>query len=784
MQKSKSSRRTAGQKISAALLVKSRWFPVVIKGIWILFLCIILGLPIYVFSVSNIPWLFGGMPSLRDIENPENDLSTELISADGVSLGRYFRYNRSQVTYDELSTDLVNTLIYSEDHRFYEHSGLDFPAYIRVLTGILTLNTSKGGGSTITQQLAKNLFTNNEEMGLDGALVKWFPGKYPKRIIDKTKEWIISVNLEENFTKEEIIAMYLNTAKFGSNAFGIKVAAETYFNKEPDSLNVQESAVLVGILQANTFYNPVRNYDNSFQKRNEILGKLYRHGYISTMEELDSIENLPIVLNYRVENQNEGLATYFRSVIRTDLMSWCEEHGYDLWESGLKIYCTLDSRLQRYAEEAVVESMSKTQQDFNAHWKGRNPWIDEDRNEIKNFLQMRIKQTDTYRSLISKYGTKSDSVDYYLNLKKPMQIFTWKGERDTLFSSMDSLNYYKRFLHVGFLSMDAHTGAIKAWVGGLNHKYFKYDHVRQGTRQPGSTFKPFVYGLAMEAGYSPCFELYDISPSFSLPEGGTWWPPNSDGTKGTGQKMNLREAMARSVNSITAQMIKRLGAANVVEFAHRVGIKSHLDAVPSLCLGVNDVSLYEMVGAYSTFANEGIYTEPYYITRIEDKNGNVIENFVPKTKEAISEKTAYKMVYMLQGGVEISGGTSQGLAYELKKDNELGGKTGTTNNASDGWYMGVTKDLVSGAWVGGDERSIHYDSWVLGQGSRTARPIWEKYMLKVYADSTLEYSKGSFKRPASGLDITLDCNRFSSSDSDSTQVEDDFYLDPNDTNNF
>lgn len=768
-------------KVSEVLQLSRPWFSKVIKGMWILFFCLILGLPLYVYSVSiDLFGLFGGMPSLKDIENPENDLSSELMSSDGVSLGRYFRYNRSQVTYDQLSKDLVNTLLYSEDHRFYEHSGLDFPAYIRVLKGILTFNTSQGGGSTITQQLAKNLYTKNAEMGLDGSLANL--GSLPRRIIQKTKEWIISVYLEENFTKEEIIALYLNTTMFSSNAYGIKVATETYFNKTPDSLNVQESAVIVGMLQAVTRFNPVLNPENSLEKRNQVLSKLYTHGYIKTKEEYDSITALPIELNYRVENQNEGLATYFRSVIQLDLMRWCKEHNYDLWESGLKIYTTIDSRMQKYAEEAVAESMSKLQNDFNLQWKGRNPWIDENRNEIKGFLQSRIKQSEAYRILVNKYGEGSDSVKYYLELKRPMRVFSWKGERDTLFSSMDSLNYYKKFLNTGFLSMDAHTGEIKAWVGGINHKYFKYDHVKQGTRQPGSTFKPFVYGLAMENGYNPCLKLLDIAPSFALPEGGQWWPPNSDGTRGSGETMTLRQAMARSVNSITAQMIQRLGADNVVKFAHRVGIQSPLDAVPSLCLGVNDVSLYELVGAYSTFVNNGIYTEPFYITRIEDKNGNVIENFVPKTKEALSEKTAYKMIYMLKGGVEESGGTSLGLNYQLRTENEIGGKTGTTNNASDGWYMGITKDLVSGAWVGGDERSIHYETWSLGQGSKTARPIWEKYMMKVYNDPTLQYKKGPFNRPASGLDITLDCDSYA--DSDTTIQVNEPQWDPNATNDF
>jgi penicillin-binding protein 1A len=340
-----------------------------------------------------------------------------------------------------------------------------------------------------------------------------------------------------------------------------------------------------------------------------------------------------------------------------------------------------------------------------------------------------------------------------------MTVFTWKGDRDTLFSSMDSLNYYKRFLNCGFMSMDAQTGAIKAWVGGIDHKYFKYDHVRQGTRQPGSLFKPFVYGTAMEAGYNPCQKLQDVSPTFAV-SGGTWSPPNAEGDRGSGAWFTLRQAMARSLNSITAQVFKLVGPENVVAFAKNVGIRSHLDAVPALCLGVSNVSLYEIVGAYSTFVNGGIHTEPFYITRIEDKNGNVLENRVPKTKQAISEQTAFKMVYMLMGGIEEEGGTSRGIPYDLKANNEIGGKTGTSNDASDGWYMGVTHNLVSGAWVGGDERSIHYREWSLGQGGKTARPIWAGYMTKVYADKTLEYKKGQFRRPSGGMDISLDCKAY------------------------
>jgi penicillin-binding protein 1A len=772
-----SSKKTTRQKTSNIFLTKKPWFSKIIKGVWIIFLCAVIGFPLYIYTVNiDLFGLFGGMPSLKAIENPENDLSSELVSADGVSLGRYFRYNRSQVSYDQLSPDLVNTLLYSEDHRFYKHSGMDFWAYIRVAWGLLTFE-SAGGGSTITQQLAKNLYTKNEELNLDGSLARL--GKYPTRIIQKTKEWIISVNLEKNFTKEEIIAMYLNTTLFGSNAYGIKVASETYFNREPDSLNIQESAVLVGMLQAVTRFNPVTNPENALSKRNEVLNKLYKHRYIKTKSELDSIKALPIQLKYAVQNQNEGLATYFRSVLRNDLMSWCKEHGYDLWESGLKIHTTIDSRMQRFAEEAMELHMAKLQKDFDYEWKlrNKNPWVDDDGNEIKNFLQRKIRKSDTYKNLVAKYGEDSDSINIMLNLKKPMTVFSWKGERDTIFSSMDSLKYYNKFLQSGMMAMNPETGAIKAWVGGINHKYFKYDHVKQGARQPGSTFKPFVYGKAIEDGFSPCFELLDVSPTLKV-SGGTYHVKNASGpTYGTGQRYNLRRAMAESINTITIQLIDRVKANNVVEFAKRLGIKSDLVAVPAIGLGTSDVTLYEMVSAYCSFVNLGIHIEPYYITRIEDKNGNVIENFVPKTRQAMDEITAYKMIYMLRGGVEEQLGTSRGLSHFLKVDNEIGGKTGTTDDASDGWYMGITHNLVAGAWVGGDERSIHFPSWVFGSGSKTARPIWDKFMVKVYEHPEVGYPKGYFRHPNAKLDMTLDCSQYVSSDSTAAPIQDEITLD-------
>jgi penicillin-binding protein 1A len=775
MSTSASSKKTTRRKTNSnPLFLEKPWFKKVVKAVWILFFCVIVGVPVYVYVVSiDLFGLFGGMPSYAAIENPQNDLSSELISADGVSLGRYFRFNRSQVTYEELSPDLVNTLLLSEDHRFYEHAGMDFWAYPRVLWGILTFN-SAGGGSTITQQLAKNLYTMNPE--LDGHLARL--GGVVRRVIQKTKEWIISTQLEKNFTKEEIITMYLNTSDFSSNAYGIKVAAETYFNKQPDSLNVQESAVLVGMLQAPTYFNPYRNPENSLRKRNEVLYKLYYHGYIKDEHDYDSLRALPIDLEYQVQNQNKGIATYFRSILTNYLMQWCKEKGYDLWESGLKIYTTIDSRMQQFAEEAMAEHMSLLQADFESQWKlkASEPWVDDNGHEIRGFLQRKIKKTTAYKALVEKYGEKSDSVNIMLKLKRPMTVFSWKGERDTTFSSLDSLRYYNRFLQSGLMSMDPETGEIKAWVGGIDFKYFKFDHVIQSTRQPGSTFKPFVYGKAIEDGYSPCYQLLDITPVIKV-SGGTWYPENAEGGYGTGEKYNLRQAMARSINSISVQLIDHVKPQNVVDFATRLGITTHLEAVPSLCLGTSDVTLHDMVSAYCSFVNLGIYTKPYFITRIEDKHGNVIESFVPQTRQATDERTAYKMIYMLEGGVEEAGGTSRSLNASLKKDNEIGGKTGTTDNASDGWYIGVTHNLVTGIWVGGDERSIHFPSWYFGQGGKTARPIWERYMLKLYEHPEVGYGKGAFKRPMSGLDMTLDCNQYADSDSTVTEPPKEITLD-------
>ena len=750
----------------------SSFFSSVIKITWIAFFSMLLMVILTLFSVRiNLFNLFGDLPSYKSMENPEaeNQLSSVLISADGVELGKYYRTNRNQVTFDELSPQLVQTLLSTEDIRFYEHSGIDLKGLMRAIFGKMTF-TFRGGGSTITMQLAENIFktmTDNR-----GYLYEHGFGS----IVTKLKEWIISIQLEKSFTKEEIIAMYFNTIFFGHNSYGINTAAATFFGKSPDSLNYQESALLVGMLNAPTRYSPIINPEKSLNKRTEVLYNLYKYNFISR-EVYDSLKVLPLDVNYRAQDHLTGPAPYFREVIKPELIAWARENGFDLYEAGLRIYTTIDSRMQQYAEEAMSKHMKYYQELFNAHWNGQNPWRDDSGVEMPNFLQKAILRTDTYKQLVARYGSGNDSIDIVLNTPYRMRVFSWNGEIDTLMSPMDSLKYYKNFLQAGFMSMDPKNGHIKAWVGGIDYKYFKYDHVRQGTRQPGSTFKPFVYTAAIDQGYSPCFIVEDAPVTFQLPRGSnppTYTPQNFE-RKYTGDKMTLRQGMARSKNAITAFVMKEItNPETVVKYAKEMGVKSPLDAVPSLCLGTSDVSVFELVGAYATFVNKGVYTEPYFISKIEDKHGNLIRQFPPRTKEVLSEETAFLMVHMLMGATEEEGGTARGLSRDVRIDNEVGGKTGTTQNASDGWFVGLTKDLVSGVWVGGDDRSIHFRTSALGQGSQMARPIWDIYMQKVYADSVLNYKKGRFPRPIRPLSVEIDCAKYQNpelSDMDSLNIQ-------------
>lgn len=733
----------------------------IIKTTWIIST---LSIIIFVFGFYSIKidlfGLFGGMPSLQDLEKPQSESSSELYSNDTILLGKYFRYNRSPIKYHELSNELITTLLVTEDIRFYNHSGIDFKGLVRATYGvfknIITLGSSglEGGGSTITQQLAKNLFKiRNERKG------KLSNMPFIGLIISKIKEWIVAVKLEEFYTKNEILSMYFNTAEYGSNSYGIKVASKTYFNKLPSQINYNEASIIVGLLNKPTKYNPFYNPENAINKKTEILYNLYKYSKISKMD-FDSLSALGVNLTYKVENQNTGQATYFRTVVKNYLINWAKNNNYDLFSDGLKIYTTIDSKMQYHAENAVAEQMERLQNVFNKHWDGKNPWIDEKGYEIKDFLKNSIKRTKRYKDLLKNNNGDTTRVFDILNEKKEIKVFSWDQEIDTIFSVMDSLKYYKNFLQAGFISIEPKTGHIKAWVGGINHKYFKYDHVKQGKRQPGSTIKPIVYAAAIDNGYSPCYPVVDAPVVFELPgQDPPYWRPDNHNGKWTGETMTLRKAMAKSVNSITAFITKKISPKTVVDYAKKLGIKSKLDPVPAICLGAGgDVSLFDLVGSYSTFINKGIWTEPFFISRIEDKYGNLIQKFIPTKNEALNEETAFLMLHMLKGSKEEEGGTARGLNPELTINNDVGAKTGTTQNASDGWFIGVTHNLVSGAWVGGDDRSIHFKNWTYGQGARTAMPIWQQYMLSVYNDSTININKGKFDKPSKKISIEIDCS--------------------------
>jgi penicillin-binding protein 1A len=722
--------------------------------LWKIFaIAVLSGFLFYMSIKVNFLNLYGSLPDLRQLESPKVAVASELYSSDGVLIGKYYRENRSPVTYEQIPQNLINALIATEDIRYYEHSGIDFQS-IGSVAWFLLQDNNRGGGSTITQQLAKNLFKIRKEdsQGLLGEV----PGV--KTGIYKLKEWITAVNIEKAYTKEEILTMYLNTVDFGSNSFGIKTAAKTFFNKTPLELEPQESAVLIGLLKATTFYSPFSNPENSITRRNVVLGQMAKYNFLSQQEH-DSLSQLPLDLDPNIENHVDGPEKYFRLTINNYLQEWCEKNGYDLYMDGLKIYTTIDSRIQKHAEDAVHERMKNLQKKFYAHWKGRNPWVDEKNNELPNFLDQAVTRTEYYKALKKKYGNKEAVIDSLLNEPKPMKIFTWEGEADTLMSTIDSLKHYKHLLHAGFMTMDPFTGHIKAWVGGINYNNFKYDHVKQAMRQPGSTFKPFVYAAAIEKGYSPCFKMVDQPITIKYVENGekkSWSPRNADRSFSY-QPMTLRWAMGRSVNSITAQLTEKLGSDQqngwdaVIELARRMGIDTagkRLESVPSIGLGSSDVNLYEMVGAYCAFVNEGIWNEPLLVARIEDHNGNIIHQFSAKKQRVLSEETAFLMVHMLKGSLEEPGGTSQALfQYNLFKGNEFGGKTGTSSNQSDGWFIGVTKDLVSGAWVGGEDRSIHFRTTSTGEGSKTALPIYGIFMEKLYADKELGITMGYFPKP-------------------------------------
>lgn len=728
-------------------------------SVWLFVLSpiIILLVTLYLTSVG----LFGDLPSFEQLENPKSNLATEIISSDGVVLGKYFFENRSNVKYHELSPMLVNALLSTEDIRFRSHSGIDVRALLRAVKGVVT-GSNSGGASTLTQQLAKMLFTEKPASGLE-------------RVMQKFKEWIIAVRLERQYTKEEILTMYLNKFDFINNAVGIKSASQIYFNTTTDALTVEESAMLIGMLKNPSLYNPNRRLELTQERRNVVLSQMKKYDFI-TPSEYDSISANPIVLDFKKASHNEGLAPYLREYLRGELKEWCKNNqkadgsNYNLYTDGLKIYTTINSKMQQYAEEAVHSHIASLQDDFFKHWKGYTnaPFPkDFDKDQIYAILEQGMKRSDRYKKLINRNAPKKE-INSAFRTKTTMKVFTWKGERDTIMTPLDSVRYYKYFIHSGMMSMDPNTGYVKAYVGGINYKYFKYDHVKVGKRQVGSTFKPFLYALAMQEGYSPCYEIPNVPVVFEKNQWGLpdkdWVPRNSD-DKYEGMLMSLRFGLANSINTITAYIMKQFGPHSVLDLAKKMGITSKLDPVPSICLGTFDLSVYEMVGAYSTFVNKGIWTEPLIVSRIEDKNGILLQDFNPKTNEAMSEKTADLMVRMLQGVVDgvynphadKTMGTGIRLRRKYEFENEIGGKTGTTQNNSDGWFMGITPNLVTGVWSGNEDRSVHFRSTFYGQGANMALPIWAEYMQKVYADSLrLGIYPESFEVPQS-IDVLLDC---------------------------
>lgn len=718
---------------------------------------IILLVTLYLTSVG----LFGDLPSFEQLENPKSNLATEIISSDGVVLGKYFFENRSNVKYHELSPTLVNALLSTEDIRFRSHSGIDVRALLRAVKGVVT-GSKSGGASTITQQLAKMLFTEKPASGLE-------------RVMQKFKEWIIAVRLERQYTKEEILSMYLNKFDFINNAVGIKSASQIYFNSTPNALKVEESAMLVGMLKNPSLYNPNRRLELTKERRNVVLSQMKKYDFI-TPSEYDSISSNPIILDFKKASHNEGLAPYLREHLRGELKEWCKNNqkadgsNYNLYTDGLKIYTTINSKMQQYAEEAVHSHIASLQDEFFKHWKGYTnaPFPkDFNKDQIYAILEQGMKRSDRYKKLKSRNASKKE-INSAFNTKTPMRVFTWKGEMDTIMTPLDSVRYYKYFIRSGMMSMDPYTGNVKAYVGGINYKYFKYDHVKVGKRQVGSTFKPFLYALAIQEGYSPCYEIPNVPVIFEKNQWGLPdkdWVPRNSGDKYEGMLMSLRFGLANSVNTITAYIMKQFGPHSVLDLAKKMGITSNLDPVPSICLGTFDLSVYEMVGAYSTFVNKGIWTEPLIISRIEDKNGVLLQDFNPKTNEAMSEKTADLMVRMLQGVVDgvynphadVTMGTGVRLRRKYEFKNEMGGKTGTTQNNSDGWFMGITPNLVTGVWSGNEDRSVHFRSTLYGQGANMALPVWAEYMQRVYADSlTLGIYPEPFEIPQS-IDVLLDC---------------------------
>jgi len=693
----------------------------------------------FLFILSIRLGVFGKLPSFSDLENPKSNLASEVITEDHKVLGTYYVQNRSNVKYSELSPYLVKALVSTEDKRFYDHSGID---YSRTFTVIFhTLTGNKQGGSTITQQLALNLFSDGRQKN------------FLKRVIQKFQEWITAVRLERNYTKDEIITMYFNTVDFGAyNTYGIKSAARTYFNTTPDKLTADQAALLVGMLKGPGAYSPVRYPEKSRTRRNTVLNNMVAENFISA-EEATKAKEKPLGLELKIANYGEGLAPYFRAVLKDEIkkefakLSITKPDGtpYDLDRDGLKIYTTINMSMQQYAEDSQKEWMKQLQSKFAAQWKNRDPF----KGDKAKLLVSGMKRSDRYR-ILKEEGLNEDEIKKAFNVKVPMNIFTWKGSVDTMMTPMDSIKYNKLMLRNAMMSMEPKTGHIKAWVGGIDFDHFKYDQVKMGTRQVGSTAKPFTYAVAIDNGYSPCYSIPNYQQTYN------GWTPR--GNAQGGNPITLAKALAYSQNYATAYLVHEVGAAEVAALTKRMGITSDVPNYPSISLGAYEASVFDMVGAYSAFVNQGTWIEPTAILRIEDKNGTPIYDKAPKVVKALNSESAYIIVDMLKK--VVSQGTARRIQWMYKLTNPIGGKTGTTNDNSDAWFIGITPELVTGVWTGAEDRGISFDRMEYGQGAAAAMPVFAYYMQKVYKDSNLKYTKGDFEQPQGGLTRVIDCNQY------------------------
>lgn len=717
------------------------------------FASLIIAFIFYLIMVDvNFLWLFGKSPSLRAIMHPKTIQASELYSADGVMIGKYFSENRTPVAYEEINPVFWKALIDTEDERFYHHFGIDFQGVFAAAKDYVVHHDARGA-STITQQLVKNMFRVRTEYST--GLLGNIPGV--KMLIMKSKEWITAVKIEMFFDKKDILTMYANTVDFGSNAYGIKTAAKTYFGTTPKELTPEQAAILVGLLKATTYYNPRTNPDNSFKRRNVVLDNMRRHKDL-TREAYDTLSKKPIQLDYSVENNYDGQAQYFREAVADELHDWCKDNDIDLYRDGLKIYTTIDTRMQKYAEQAAKRQMRIIQRNFNNHWSGQNPWQDERHQEIPNFIEDLAKKLPYYKYLSQRYDNNTDSINYYLNLPHPVKLFDYdEGIIEKNISTLDSIRYMERFMHCGFVAMEPETGHVKAWVGDLDFRTWKYDKVKS-MRQPGSTFKLFVYAEAMNQGITPCDTREDSYFSMKVfdskkNEEVLWAPTNANG-RFSGANVTLKQAFAMSINSIAVKLGQECGIPNIVKTAHDMGIKSKLDATPALALGSSDVNLLELVNAYCTPVNNGKTHNPVLVTRIVDRDGKEIYTAPEEEKQVLTYKSAFLLQQLLQGGMQ---GTSSALGRwtnQFARDTDFGGKTGTSNNHSDAWFIGVSPHLVVGAWVGGEYRCIHFRTGALGQGSKTALPICGDFLEQVLGDPAFKMYRAKFDKPHD-TDITM-----------------------------